>query len=321
VSPLRLTEPPRPRSCQPRRRDDDDRALAVEHGELSPIGDACLVNVTGEDDLGAGGCEALQDQAPARKRSLPRPPRGVAELMVKAHRPQGARRRRRELALGGRDGLAPEPSRLVSPRPHGVQADHEQLIGPVHGRRRLPLFLECGPRAREARGRQQGDVVVPRHDEQRRSEASEELGGLRVLLTPAAVRDVPCRDDEIGADPLDEREQRAAHVRAIVRPEMEVGDVDQAGWHSRGRLYTDFVADEPTELFDDLYLGLRAGGAMRKQRRGEPLTMEEEAALNRWGRLSSWRKAIAVGAFALGTFGLGFTLGGLVFGRSKKAKA
>ena len=95
--------------------------------------------------------------------------------------------------------------------------------------------------------------------------------------------------------------------------------MDETRWHGRGRLYTDPVADEPTELFDDLYLGLRAGGAMRKQRRGEPLTMEEEAALNRWQRLSSWRKTIAVGAFALGTFGLGFTLGGLVFGRGRKA--
>jgi hypothetical protein len=81
------------------------------------------------------------------------------------------------------------------------------------------------------------------------------------------------------------------------------------------------MADEGTELFDDLYLGLRAGGAIRKQRRGEPLTTEEAAALNRWQRLSTWRKTIAVGAFALGTFGLGFTLGGLVFGRSRRAKA
>jgi len=76
---------------------------------------------------------------------------------------------------------------------------------------------------------------------------------------------------------------------------------------------------ESTELFDDLYLGLRAGGAIRKQRRGEPLTMEEEAALGHWQRLSSWRKVIAVGAFALGTFGLGFTLGGLVFRRRRNA--
>ena len=73
--------------------------------------------------------------------------------------------------------------------------------------------------------------------------------------------------------------------------------------------------EEPTEVFDDLYLGLRAGGALRKQRRGEPLSPEEEEALGRWQRLSTARKAAAIGAFASGTFGLGFTLGGLVFGR------
>ena len=84
-----------------------------------------------------------------------------------------------------------------------------------------------------------------------------------------------------------------------------------------GRL--DPMADEPTELFDDLYLGLRAGGALRKQRRGEPLTVEEQEALGRWRRLSRWRKTFAIGAFAVGTFGLGFTLGGLVFGRWRKA--
>jgi hypothetical protein len=61
------------------------------------------------------------------------------------------------------------------------------------------------------------------------------------------------------------------------------------------------MPDESTEIFDDLYLGLRAGGALRKQ------------------RLSSWRKAVAIGAFSLGTFGLGFTLGGLIFGRWRKA--
>jgi len=85
----------------------------------------------------------------------------------------------------------------------------------------------------------------------------------------------------------------------------------------RGRL--EEMADEPTEIFDDLYLGLRAGGALRKQRRGEPLTVEEQEALGRWRRLSPWRKTFALGAFAVGTFGLGFTLGGLVFGRWRKA--
>lgn len=78
------------------------------------------------------------------------------------------------------------------------------------------------------------------------------------------------------------------------------------------------MTDETAEVFDDLYLGLRAGGALRKQRRGESLTSEEQEALGRWQRLSTLRKVFAVGAFALGTFGLGFTLGGLVFGRRRK---
>ena len=79
------------------------------------------------------------------------------------------------------------------------------------------------------------------------------------------------------------------------------------------------MVDEPAEIFDDLYLGLRAGGAMRKKRRGEPLTDEEKEALGRWEGLSGTRKAFAVGAFAVGTFGLGFTLGGLIFSRRRSA--
>ena len=77
--------------------------------------------------------------------------------------------------------------------------------------------------------------------------------------------------------------------------------------------------DESPEVFDDLYLGLRAGGAKRKQRRGEPLTAEEKEVLSRWQRLSAARKSLALGAFAIGTFGLGLTLGGLIFGRWRRA--
>ena len=80
------------------------------------------------------------------------------------------------------------------------------------------------------------------------------------------------------------------------------------------------MAEEPTEIFDDLYLGLRAGGALRKRRRGEPLTTEEQEALGHWQRLSKWRKAVAISSFAVGTFGLGVALGGLVFGRWRTAK-
>ena len=81
------------------------------------------------------------------------------------------------------------------------------------------------------------------------------------------------------------------------------------------------MVDEPAEIFDDMYLGLRAGAAGRKKRRGEPLSAEEQEALGRWQRLSTWRKSLAVGSFAVGTFGLGFTLGGLVFGRWRKPEA
>ena len=79
------------------------------------------------------------------------------------------------------------------------------------------------------------------------------------------------------------------------------------------------MAEDPAELFDDIYVGLRAGAAGRKKRRGEPLSLEEEEALGRWERMSPWRKGFAVGGFAVGTFGLGFTVGGLVFGRWRKA--
>ncbi|HEY7707818.1 MAG TPA: hypothetical protein VG479_03315 [Gaiellaceae bacterium] len=79
------------------------------------------------------------------------------------------------------------------------------------------------------------------------------------------------------------------------------------------------MVDDPAEIFDDMYLGLRAGAAERKKRRGEPLSPEEQEVLGRWQRLSAWRKSLAVGAFAVGTFGLGFTLGGLIFGRWRRA--
>lgn len=95
--------------------------------------------------------------------------------------------------------------------------------------------------------------------------------------------------------------------------------MQKSGDHDRRGYRLTSVVDEPTEIFDDLYVGLRAGGALRKQRRGEPLTTEEQEVLSRWQRLSRWRKAIALGAFSLGTFGLGFTLGGLIFGRWRKA--
>ena len=216
----------------------------------------------------------------------------------------------------------PEAPRLMPPGTDGVDADDVQAIRGVDWLGRLPLALELAPRLREATRRPERDVVVARHREHGRRQASQQCCHELVLVGASPVREVAGRDDEIGLDTADEPTQRALDDRLIACSDMDVGDVNQASWHSRGRLYTGPVPDESTEsteLFDDLYLGLRAGGAMRKQRRGEPLTMEEEAALGHWQRLSRWRKVIAVGAFALGTFGLGFTIGGIIFGRRRKA--
>jgi hypothetical protein len=186
--------------------------------------------------------------------------------------------------------------------------------------------------ATESRGRV---VAQPRVHELPRELGAEEveLGGgaavqrgARELLQPIAVA-AGERLEECDRAPEEGRREpdacRAAEKRGNAVPrrqgpvDVERGDDRARGWgfwHRRTRLYTRCVSDGP-EIFDDLYLGLQAGGALRKQRRGEELTDEEREAIGRWQQMSMWRKGLAVGAFAVGTFGLGFTLGGLVFGR------
>lgn len=134
------------------------------------------------------------------------------------------------------------------------------------------------------------------------------------------MREIAGRDHERGRKSCHELAERCEWLVRVTPSDVEVGDVENSRGHGRGRLYTRAMADESAELFDDIYLGLRAGGAVRKQRRGEPLSAEEEEAIGRWQRLSLGRKFIAIGAFAIGTFGLGFTVGGLIFGRWRAAR-
>ena len=110
-------------------------------------------------------------------------------------------------------------------------------------------------------------------------------------------------------------------TRRLRPAEVQVGDVENACRHRRSEAIHSLRWPRANRRRSSTTStsGLRAGGALRKQRRGEELTVEEEEALGRWQRLSVWRKAIAIGAFAVGTFGLGFTLGGLIFGRWRKA--
>jgi hypothetical protein len=319
---LRLAESMRTRTRQPGRGYHHDRAVAREHLELAALSGACLVDMSGQDELGAGFGQLLEHAATSRERTLTAPPRRVGELVVKADDPQGTRRGRAELLLGPFHRAGTETARLVPPRPYGVDTDDVQAVGRMHRLGRLPLLLELAPRLREAAEWPERDVVVAGHGQYGRRQTPEQRGRSLVLIGPAAVREVARRDHELGLDAGDEGSQGALGEGLLTCPDVDVGDVNQACGHSRGRLYTGRVSDESTEsteLFDDLYLGLRAGGAMRKQRRGEQLTTEEEAALGHWQRLSRWRKVIAVGAFALGTFGLGFTIGGIVFGRRRNA--
>jgi hypothetical protein len=162
--------------------------------------------------------------------------------------------------------------------------------------------------------------VVSGDGENRRSHGAEELRGAFQLRRAPAVREVTCGQENLGTQGGRELVEGRDGLGRLSAPDVQVGNVENARSHGRGRLYTRSVANEAPELFDDIYLGLRAGGAVRKQRRGEPLSAEEKEAIGHWQRLSIWRKTIAVGAFALGTFGLGFTVGGLIFGRWRTAK-
>src|SRR5215218_946490 len=207
-----------------------------------------------------------------------------------------------------------DPPRLMQPRTDGVEADDVQQLRSVRRLGRLPESLELLVRARKTCDRGVGNVVVPRDGEHGPAETLEEGRGALVLVGAAPVRQVAAGDDQLGKPRLD--------PRLLMGADVEIREVNHScprGGHSRGRLYTQIVVDEPTEIFDDLYLGLRAGGALRKKRRGEPLTSEEEEALGRWQRLSRVRKAMTIGAFAVGTFGLGFTIGGLIFGKWRRA--
>ena len=163
--------------------------------------------------------------------------------------------------------------------------------------------------------------MVTGDGEEGRAKAAEELRRALELIAPSPVCEVAGREQQLGFVTGHQLSEGSEGLGRLAPPDVEVGDVENARGHRRGRLYTRTVANEAPELFDDIYLGLRAGGAVRKQRRGEPLSAEEKEAIGHWRRLSLWRKFIAVGAFALGTFGLGFTIGGLIFGRGRKARA
>ena len=68
-----------------------------------------------------------------------------------------------------------------------------------------------------------------------------------MLIAPPAVREVARSDHESGLNAFDEGLQGAFDKRLLAGSDVDVGDVDQARRHSRGRLYTGLVPEESTE--------------------------------------------------------------------------
>ena len=241
MEPLCLAETVRPRACQAGRGDDDDRPTVLDDRELAPVGDPGLVHMAGQDELRACGGEPLEHRAPAGERPLPRAPGRVRQLMVETDDAEDLRRRSAELPLCSDERILGKAAGLVAPRSHGVQPDHEEIVRAMHRRRGLPLLLERLPRSGEAGRRKKRDVVISGDGEHGRPQAPEHRRRAGVLLARPAVREVASRDHEIGLDAPDEIAQRILDVGCLAGPDVEVGDMDQAGGHGRGRLSADPV--------------------------------------------------------------------------------
>ena len=319
---VRLAETLRARTPEAGCRREHERALAfVQCLECAPPDSGALVDVPTEHEVCPGGRERPQHIVSSLEWELARgAPRSARQMVVEDGDAQGAGGRVTQRGRRGGEPRGAHPTALMAPGLGGVEAADDDLVGPEDGLRRPEDVREPIPWLREPGRDAVGKVVVARNSERRRPEPFEERPRLLELGRTAAVREVAARDHDDGGELVAECDERIVERRRLAGAAMKVGDVNQARGHRRTRLYTRSMSEQSPEIFDDLYLGLQAGGALRKQRRGEELTEQEAAALSHWQRLSVWRKVIAVGAFALGTFGLGFTLGGLIFGRRRATR-
>ena len=233
----RLAAATRPRLPETGGDGDDHAALAAAPDlELVALAHRSLVDVPGEDQLRSGVDEGAEDVVAAGDRALPRPPRRPGQLVVEECDPQHSGRRVREGVRGALELRVAEPPGLVAPRAHRVQPDDAERVGAMDGLRRSPQTLELRPGAGEPRGERVRDVVVPGDRDDRRTEPTQERSGRIVLLVPSPVRQVAGGDDHIGSETPDERGQRLLDVGCGVPPGVQVGDVENPGWHGRPSL-------------------------------------------------------------------------------------
>ena len=135
VRAARLAAPVGAGPSEPGDRGEHERlpASAVEDLELAPLGDRGLVDVPGEDELGAGVCERLEHAIAVLDGLFPPGrPRGRREVVVQRDDAERARPRLAE-ARGDRcELLVVERAALLAPRPHGVQPDDDERLRGGH---------------------------------------------------------------------------------------------------------------------------------------------------------------------------------------------
>ena len=176
----RLAEP----GCD--RHDHRVLALRARELELAPLRDGALVDVPGEHEVGASLDEPGEDSVPLRDRLLARAPGGAEQVVVEDDDPQRALGRVLEDLRRVPNLRVANPTRLVPPRPHGVEPDDDQAVRAVDGLGRLPEPLELLPGAGEALRERVGNVVVAGDRQQRQLQPAQERG--RRLVLGAADR-------------------------------------------------------------------------------------------------------------------------------------
>ena len=165
-----------------------------------------------------------------------RAPWGADQVMVQDDDLKGRRLcvpqpRRRRGELSG-----PDAPGLVAPRPHRVQPDDVECRRGVQRLGRLPLLLELAKGVGEAGREGVRDVVVARDSQDRRSERAQEARRAGELSLAATVAEIAARHDQLRPKALDQNRCATLDRVVVTCPEMQVGQVENACKHGRGRL-------------------------------------------------------------------------------------
>jgi hypothetical protein len=217
VEPARLAEPAWPRLAQPGSDRDDRSARLVADGlELVPLAHCGLVNVPGEDQVGARVDERLEDVVAPRDGTLAgRPPWRAEEMVVEDGNAQGAVCGGAEAPRGPVELRAGQRSALMPERPRRVEPDDVEPRQRDRRLGRVPDSFELRPGTVKTR-RRVGEVVVAGNREHRRAKRSEQRRRPLELVATTAIREIAGRDNELRLRPLDEARKGLLDLRFLV---------------------------------------------------------------------------------------------------------